>query len=207
MGVNQLVPRTSDLFAVQTRKGIESHRITQCNMQCTVQTKEQNMDSKANMRTMQKNRLDGAKTSTNRLATANFWCTFHHDGKFSPAWWGGREGARRPPPFTLSTTRKHEQSCGVQIVHKKFHVSNNNFYLESNQKRIKKSFILPQATALLGHWTRHSPKQRQAFTSFVFCFYFSLWYFFLSDFLVSPYWECITFLFHYYMVAWHFGTD
>jgi hypothetical protein len=35
----------------------------------------------------------------------------------------------------------HEQSCGVQIVHKKFHVSNNNFYLESKQKHIKNLFF------------------------------------------------------------------
>ncbi len=29
------------------------------------------------------------REGTNRLAMATFWRTFHHDGKFSPAWWGG----------------------------------------------------------------------------------------------------------------------
>jgi hypothetical protein len=42
--------RTFDLFTVQTRKGIESHRITQCNVLYIPKA----MDSKANMRNMQK---------------------------------------------------------------------------------------------------------------------------------------------------------
>ncbi len=29
-----------------------------------------------------------APQSTNRVATAAFWRTFHHDGKISPGWWG-----------------------------------------------------------------------------------------------------------------------
>jgi hypothetical protein len=35
--------------------------------------------------------------SSNRLAMATFWRTFHHDGKFSPAWWGW--GVHAPFPF------------------------------------------------------------------------------------------------------------
>jgi hypothetical protein len=31
---------------------------------------------------------DHSWESTNRLAIATFWRTFHHDGKFSPTWWG-----------------------------------------------------------------------------------------------------------------------
>jgi hypothetical protein len=33
---------------------------------------------------------------------ANFWRTFHHDGKICPGWWWWGGGAR-PPPFTLFT--------------------------------------------------------------------------------------------------------
>jgi hypothetical protein len=40
--------------------------------------------------------------STNRVATAAFWCTFHHDGKISPA--GEVEGGGAfPSPFTIFT--------------------------------------------------------------------------------------------------------
>jgi hypothetical protein len=37
-----------------------------------------------------------------RVATVAFWRTFDHEGKISPAWWGGGGGAR-PLPFTIST--------------------------------------------------------------------------------------------------------
>ena len=40
-----------------------------------------------------------------RVATAAFWRTFHHEGKISPGWWGG--GGARPPPFiTFTITSK-----------------------------------------------------------------------------------------------------
>jgi hypothetical protein len=39
--------------------------------------------------------------STQRVAIATFWRTFHHDGEISPAWCGG--GVHAHPFFTLST--------------------------------------------------------------------------------------------------------
>jgi hypothetical protein len=36
------------------------------------------------------------------VTISTFWRTFHHDGKFSPAWWGWEVRAQ-PPPFTIST--------------------------------------------------------------------------------------------------------
>jgi hypothetical protein len=39
--------------------------------------------------------------STLRVAMADFWWTFHSNGKISPCWWGGED--TRPPPFTLFT--------------------------------------------------------------------------------------------------------
>ncbi len=41
------------------------------------------------------------RDSTNRLAIATFWRTFHHDGKFSPACWGW--GVHALSLFLLST--------------------------------------------------------------------------------------------------------
>ena len=41
------------------------------------------------------------RESTNRLAMATFWRTFHHDGKIQPRLVS--VGCARPPPFTLST--------------------------------------------------------------------------------------------------------
>ncbi len=38
--------------------------------------------------------------STHRVAIADFWRTFHHDGKSALA---GEGGGARPPPFTLFT--------------------------------------------------------------------------------------------------------
>ncbi len=40
--------------------------------------------------------------STHRMAKATFWCTFHHDGKNSPAcWgWGARWEGRYTPPIS-----------------------------------------------------------------------------------------------------------
>jgi hypothetical protein len=40
------------------------------------------------------------RESTDRQAMATSWHTFHHDGKFSPAW---RRGGAHTPPFTIST--------------------------------------------------------------------------------------------------------
>ncbi len=40
--------------------------------------------------------------STDRVATAAFWRTFHHDGKI--CWWGW--GGARPPPFHATITYK-----------------------------------------------------------------------------------------------------
>jgi hypothetical protein len=48
-----------------------------------------------------KNGCRNHRVDTQRVAMATFWRTFHHDGKFSQAWWGW--GDARPPPFTLST--------------------------------------------------------------------------------------------------------
>jgi hypothetical protein len=48
--------------------------------------------------------------SSHRVAIAPFWCTFHHDGKINPAWWGG--GGCKPTPFHYINHRV--QSCGVR---------------------------------------------------------------------------------------------
>jgi hypothetical protein len=34
------------------------------------------------------------------VATTAFWCTFNHEGKISPGWWGGDA---LPPPFIRFT--------------------------------------------------------------------------------------------------------
>jgi hypothetical protein len=47
---------------------------------------------------------------------ATFWRTFHHDGKFSPAW-GEGAGSARPPLFTLSTITN---KVVVRQVHSSF---------------------------------------------------------------------------------------
>ncbi len=46
--------------------------------------------------------------STHRLALATFWRTFHHDGKFSPAWWGWGVHA---DPLSLYSIYHHVQRC------------------------------------------------------------------------------------------------
>ncbi len=42
-----------------------------------------------------------ATQSTQRVATAALWRTFHHDGKISPGWCGWMSA--RPLPFTIFT--------------------------------------------------------------------------------------------------------
>ncbi len=47
--------------------------------------------------------LEGPPQSTHRVAMADFWRTFRHDGKISTGWWGRRRGVHGHPPFTLFT--------------------------------------------------------------------------------------------------------
>ncbi len=87
-------------------------------------------------------------------------------------------------------------------------MSNNNFYLESNQKHIKNLFFFTSGNINPGTLNSSLSQEKASFYYwFVFLFLFQFWYFFLCDFLVFPHWESITILFHHYMVAWHFGTD
>ncbi len=48
---------------------------------------------------------------TQRVAVATFWRTFHHDGKISPAWWGG--GGARPPHISLCLPSQAKLWCSV----------------------------------------------------------------------------------------------
>ncbi len=50
------------------------------------------------------NKNNHNRKSTNRLAMATFWRTFHtfhHEGKFSPAWCGWGEGGVHALPISL----------------------------------------------------------------------------------------------------------
>jgi hypothetical protein len=47
-------------------------------------------------------RLITTEHRVHRVATSTFWCTFHHDGKICPGWWGWGVGVR-PPAFAIST--------------------------------------------------------------------------------------------------------
>ncbi len=48
--------------------------------------------------------------STHRVAIADFWRTFHHDGKISPGWWGWGVHAHPLSAYWYH----HVQSCSVR---------------------------------------------------------------------------------------------
>jgi hypothetical protein len=49
--------------------------------------------------------------TVHRVSMATFWCTFHHDGKISPAWWGWSVHA----PFSLYLPSRVKFWCTLQL--------------------------------------------------------------------------------------------
>ena len=146
---------------------MKRHRISPHHkVQCTLYILK-TIDSKANMRNMQK-KSGWTRGRAERVQIDMQWLisSVHFIVMVNLAQPGKGEGRVHG---ALHLSLYHEQTSRAKLwctncmaLHKKFLVNNNNFYLDSLPKHIKNLF-LPQATALLGHRTLHSPKQRQAF--------------------------------------------
>ncbi len=103
--------------------------------------------------------------SAHRVATAAFWCIFHHDGKISPGWKGWGVHAH---PLSLQLPSRTNLQCTLQLngqIHSSCFISNKICTLCTIQHRRAKTAARTgggettrstRATARWQRWHRHS---------------------------------------------------